>query len=303
MGTAAGAAALGSVTLLAGCKKDTSADDHTNAQNNTQAKAFATKRIVFYFTGTGNCLYVAKSLSDNPISIPQAMKKSEFTYEAEEIGIVYPIYGQMPPNMVRKFLKQAKLNCNYLFAVATYGNGKGGSVEVFEKIVQDIGLKFDYIATLLMVDNWLPRFDMAEQIKIDKKIEENLATIKADIDANKEYIEPVSDEEHQKAEELYKRTEGIFLFDGVHAKAEDWFTITNRCVTCGICVRVCPRSNYRIEVERAVTSGECELCLACVHACPHKAIQLTQGEKNPNARFRNPNVKLNEIQRANNQQG
>ena len=303
MGAVAGAAALGTLPQLTGCHKkeqDVRSSD-VQPEAPSDAKAFATKRIVLFFTGTGNCLYVAKSLSDAPVSIPQAMKKGEFEYEAEEIGIVYPIYGQMPPNMVRKFMKQAKLKCRYLFAVATYGNVKGGSVEVFQRIAGEYGLKFDYIATLLMVDNWLPMYDMSEQVKLDKKIDENLAAIKADIDTNKKYIEPVSDEEHQKAESLYQRTEGIFLPDGVHAKAEEWFTITDRCISCGICVRICPRSNYRIEVEQAVTSGECELCLACVHACPHKAIQLTKGEKNPNARFRNPNVKSSEIQRANNQ--
>ena len=281
MGAAVGFAALGGVSALAGCKK------------------YSQKRIVLYFTGTGNCLYVAKTLSEVNVSIPQAMKKGEFDYEAEEIGIVYPIYGQMPPNMVREFLKKAHLKCDYLFAVATYGNIKGGSVEVFERIAKDIGLRFDYIATLLMVDNWLPRFDMAEQIKMDKKIDENLSGIQADLAAHKKSIEAVTPEEHQKAEELYKRDSGPFRADGIHAKAEEWFTVTDKCITCGICMKVCPRANYKIETEIAVPKGDCELCLACVHACPHKAIVIASGEKNPNERFRNPNIKLSEIQRAN----
>ncbi len=306
MGTAAGAAALAPVTFLTGCKKEISPDkinDNSNAQPEPQAKAMATKRIVFYFTGTGNCLYVAKSLSDNPVSIPQAMKLNQLEYEAEEIGFVYPVYGMMPPNIVRKFIQSAKLKAIYFFAVATYGSRQGNAVNIWNEITKASGYSFDYIATLLMVDNWLPAFDMDEQKKMDKNIPQNLDKIKAAIDKREKFIEPVPEDAVERWNKRKEENSGPFRGDGVHAKAEEWFTITDRCVSCGICVRVCPRANYKIDVEHAATSGECELCLACVHACPHKAIQLTQGEKNPNARFRNPNVKLNEIQRANDQRG
>lgn len=40
---------------------------------------------------------------------------------------------------------------------------------------------------------------------------------------------------------------------------------------------------------------------ACAHACPQKAIALTVPEKNPNARYRNEHVSLQEIIRANHQ--
>ncbi len=30
--------------------------------------------MVFYFTGTGNSLYIAKQIEENPLSIPQVMR-------------------------------------------------------------------------------------------------------------------------------------------------------------------------------------------------------------------------------------
>ena len=55
------------------------------------------KRLIFYFTATGNSLFVARELGGkNIVSIPQALKKGELEYEADEIGIVYPVYGHMP---------------------------------------------------------------------------------------------------------------------------------------------------------------------------------------------------------------
>lgn len=54
------------------------------------------KRIIFYFSATGNSLYVANQLKGGDgeaLSIPQLMKNKEFDFEAEEIGFVYPIYA------------------------------------------------------------------------------------------------------------------------------------------------------------------------------------------------------------------
>ena len=101
------------------------------------------KRIILYFTATGNSLYVARQLAD-------------------EIGIVYPIYGQMPPNMVRRFIQKARLKAAYKFAVLTYGRRKCNAVGIWDEITQRAGCPFDYITTMIMVDNWLPNFDMAD---------------------------------------------------------------------------------------------------------------------------------------------
>ena len=122
------------------------------------------KRIILYFTGTGNCLYVARELADEHtelLSIPQLVKQNRYTLEADEIGIVYPVYGHMPPNMVREFIKKAHLKAGYKFAILTYGNRKCSSVEIWDDISQKAGCPFDYITTMIMVDNWLPNFDIS----------------------------------------------------------------------------------------------------------------------------------------------
>ena len=45
--------------------------------------------MVFYFTATGNSLYVAKQMDDNRISIAQAIHDNKKIYAADKIGIVY----------------------------------------------------------------------------------------------------------------------------------------------------------------------------------------------------------------------
>ncbi|MGN0212865.1 MAG: EFR1 family ferrodoxin [Muribaculaceae bacterium] len=271
-----------------------------------------TKRVILYFTGTGNCLYVARQLAGTDgltLSIPQLMKKREFEIEADEIGIVYPVYGHMPPFMVRQFIKQARLKAGYKFAILTYGARKCDAVEIWDDIARSAGVSFDYINTLIMVDNWLPNFDMNEQIKIDKHIPENMERISADIARHRQWHEPVTEEERQQHR-------GFLAFSGLDPevgflmKSEEYFTVTDACIGCGACVELCPRGNYRLSSQGVKMQGDCEFCFACIQNCPQKAIQfakngdnplLRNGEKNPNARYRNENVSLMDIKRANNQ--
>ena len=270
------------------------------------------KRVVLYFTGTGNCLYVARQLAGKDgeiLSIPQLVKNKQYSIEADEIGIVYPIYGHMPPSMVWQFIKKAKLKAQYKFAVLTYGNRKCSAVEIWDDISRKAGNAFDYIGTLIMVDNWLPNFDMNEQMKIDKHIPENLAKITKDLAARRRWHEPVSQLEREQHQEFLKRS-GIDPTKGFLLRSEKYFTVTDACIECGICTYVCPHGNYELTSGGAKMEGDCEFCFACIQNCPQKAIQFAEQpeggfpklpEKNPNARYRNEHVSLMDLKMANNQ--
>ncbi len=79
--------------------------------------------------------------------------------------------------------------------------------------------------------------------------------------------------------------------------------IGENCIGCGICEKVCPSGSIRVENGKAVhTPGNCQTCLACAHACPQKAIGMTVLEKNPQARYRNEHISLQEIIQANSRQ-
>ena len=153
-------------------------------------RAKAKKRIVFYFTATGNSLFIAKSLSDEPISIPQALKKGELSYEADEIGFVFPDYAASAPMIVREFLERVQLKAQYQFSIITFGNTSVNVAEWWDKFAKERGVTFNYIKPIMMVDNYLPVFDMNEQIKIDKHTDESLAAIITDLASHKDYIEP-----------------------------------------------------------------------------------------------------------------
>ncbi len=270
------------------------------------------KRVVLYFTGTGNCLYVARQLAGKEgeiLSIPQLMRKKQFEIETDEIGLVYPIYGHMPPYMVREFIKKAQLKAEYKFAVLTYGMRKCNAVEIWDGISRKAGNVFDYIGTIVMVDNWLPNFDMNEQMKIDKHIPENLEKITSDLSNRRRWHEPVTQEEREQ-HEGFMSLSGLDPEVGFLMKADRSFRVTDDCIHCGICTYVCPRGNYQLTGQGVKMQGDCEFCFACIQNCPQRAIQFKKNEdgtwpdgseKNPNARYRNENVSLMELKLANNQ--
>ena len=253
--------------------------------------------MVFYFTATGNSLYVSKQLDPLVISIAQAIHDTDKHYKDERIGIVCPIYGHEMPELVKEFIQSSTFETDYFYVVLTYGNRHGGASELAQSFFKEQGLDPSYINVILMVDNYLPVFDMEEQIKIDKHVDEQIKQIKEDIDARKKMISSVTDEDH--------RVHQMYL-DIVASHPKDMYkklyVITDSCIGCSICEKICPKGCFHVKDQRSYWNGqECITCMACIHACPTKAIQMTISEKNPHARYRNENITLCEIVEANDQ--
>lgn len=249
---------------------------------------------IFYFTSTGNNLYVAKSIGGEIYSIPKLMKEGQYEFEDEKIGIVFPTYYGTVPKIVEEFLNKAKLKSSYFFAVSTYGAISRTVIPDLIEIGRRNQIKFSYINDLLMVDNYIPAFDMAEEIKKEpkKNIEENLAKILNDIENGRVYIKKYGAVMRfigLTINKFYPYPEGI--------KFEKNFSVDSQCNGCGICGKVCPVDNIEI-AKKPSFKGKCQQCLACANHCPQKAIHV-KNEKSK-VRYINKNVNLKEIINSNN---
>jgi ferredoxin len=245
---------------------------------------------VLYFTSTGNNLYLARRIGGENHSIPRLLKEGRFDFESEKIGIVFPVFYVAVPKIVEEFLKRAKLKSDYIFGIASYGFYSGAATRHLEEIGKRNGINFSYINEILMVDNYLPRFDMNKQLQSQpkKKIEENLSIIVKDINQGKKNLK-----RHSAVTGLLR----IIYQSRFDKNFERNFSVDNSCNGCQVCEKVCPVDNIEVN-KRPVFKNNCQHCLACIQHCPQKAISIA-GEKNK-ARFINQNVKLKEIIDSNN---
>ena len=250
---------------------------------------------IFYFTGTGNSLYIAKRFGGELYSIPKVLKGEEDVFEDEKIGIIFPTYGFSVPMIVREFIEKITLKSPYIFAIMTCGNNNGDASKWFTSFAKKHNIEVQYSNSIAMVGNHIPLVDIDKQKSLDKNIEENINRLIDDVSNNRNYISkgmvigPV----------LRNTLKVINKIKPMDSPAN--FSVNENCIKCSTCIKVCPRANVSYNNSKNIIFGNhCESCLSCVNNCPKKAIQV-KGDKNPNARFRNEYVSLKEIIDSNNQ--
>lgn len=250
---------------------------------------------ICYFTASGNCLYVARRIGGELLSIPKLMRQDEICIEDDAVGVVCPCYNAEMPMMVRAFMERARIKTDYFFFVYTYGAGFGEAYAHAKLAAEAAGLTLSYVNAVQMVDNFIPYFDMQEQIDTlpGKNVEKQLDVICADIAAGKTVdvkITPFTKAQmamyHKRLAERWLRKETALEY-----------TVNDDCICCGICAKVCPANNITVTDEGVTFSDHCEVCYACLHNCPQHAIHmpLEAGTK----QFRNEHITLNDIIEAN----
>lgn len=248
---------------------------------------------LLYYTTTGNNLYIAKQLGGELLSIPQLMKNEEFDIEDDVVGIIFPVFFATSPKTLREFLQKADIKSDYLFLITSYGpDGDQNALRIMKETLNQRGINVNYTNSVLMIDNFLPVFDMAheKEIKKDLDVDSEIESIKNDILNRKEYI---FDKKHftdvENIEEILETT----MTSKYHIQ------VGEECNNCRICTQVCPRGNIALTEENSVIGDDCDFCLGCVQHCKVRNLTIND-ELNPDERYRNPNIKISEIIKSNN---
>ena len=83
------------------------------------------KKIIYYFSGTGNSLYtagkIAEAIGGAELISVRCNPKDVSAKDADVIGFVCPVYEWDVPGTVKEFIKKLTINTNaYIFMVTTY---------------------------------------------------------------------------------------------------------------------------------------------------------------------------------------
>ena len=244
---------------------------------------------IYWFSGTGNSLFAAKRLSAEMGGIPlvqitDAAQAGAVGGSGAKIGFVFPSYYGNLPRAVRAFVEKLEIKPDtYIFAVVTMGAVGQGSVGAMDKALKARGLRLNYGRGILMPANYVISYNPADSDKKAKsldKADERLRVFAREISARLQSVKifPVT------ANKLYKGVE----------KLDAAFTVSGKCSGCGICEKICPVRNIRLENGKPEWQHHCEHCVACISWCPVKAIDY--GEKTRSRRrYRNPRITADEL--------
>ncbi len=260
--------------------------------------------MIFYFSGTGNSLDIAKRIADRlgekrmiavanytgkpsadsaPISFP--------VEKYERIGFVFPVYAWGPPKPVLDFNGRLSLENkeeNYFYAVATCGGSIGNTMGLLNKHLKRVGCALDSAFSIVMPNNYIITGD------VNTKEEEQILLIESEVTLR------------SIIQRLEIREKDIFILDKgpapglmtalIHPafnmqpnKARSFYA-TDDCTRCGICAEVCNCGNIEIK-DVPVWGDRCVQCLACLHYCPVQYGKATLRK----GRYVNPNVPRNRL--------
>ncbi len=254
------------------------------------------KTRLFYFSGTGNSLKVARDLAEELgdaelVPIPRATQRGT-AQAADRTGIVFPVYFGGLPLIVAEFLRALDAR-GYVFAVATCGGMPGGALKQAAALLRAHGCSLAAGFAVGMPGNYARLYGAMSVRRQRRLFEQEKRRVN-------EIAQLVRQGRKRRPEAslcllswllalLYR---GYFA-PGARARDKD-FWVDDRCNGCAACAQVCPVGNVEMRGSRPTWKHACEQCYACLQWCPQEAIQVgkkTAGRK----RYQNPDVDLKDM--------
>lgn len=245
------------------------------------------KNVIFCYSGSGNCLDIAKNiakrLGDTDIVMMRAEPEVKDVRGAKRVGFVFPCYAGGLPGDVERFVSELRVDPeSYTFGVVSYAGYPGVGMAKINAIVPlDYWAGISHQCSCIWLMPHTLMLPMLDAERAQARSEKLAAKIADDV--------------------LYvKHLSGRPLSNPVNAlEAKAWpmlsgkkaakMTVTDSCVGCGQCARLCPRGNISIANGRASIGTNCIGCLSCLQYCPKQAINMG-GATVKRERYHNPNV-------------
>ena len=231
------------------------------------------KTRIYYFTGTGNSMraarVIAQALGDTEIISMKVNPEEYPATDCDVVGFIYPVYHWTMPAPAAAFVEKLAINPKaYVFVVAMPSFICGIACERLAEILEKKGVQIRYGNLVHSVANYVivyPPFPFP-RIRVPAT-ERKLKRIAAEISQQKQRTYP-----RASAFIRYRREKVMAPYIELQKYADNPFTVSDQCVSCGLCSRVCPCHNIVLENGKPTFQHHCANCMACVVSCPKRAI-------------------------------
>jgi NAD-dependent dihydropyrimidine dehydrogenase PreA subunit len=241
--------------------------------------------MIFYFSGTGNSLWVAKALAkfynDKLISISEELMRPDnyFSYSVaadEKIFFVFPIHSWGIDVLTFRFLNKFNL-VNYqkqpVFMVCTCGDNCGYTSKIVTRILQKKSITLTNAYSVQMPNNYvlMSGFEVDSKELETQKLTNAVERIRLIID----------DIPSGKNKNLFVRGKNAFinsylihpLFRKQGIK-RNLFHANDTCIACGLCIDSCPtKTIFWQDKTPKWEKDTCVQCSGCINRCPERAIE------------------------------
>ena len=249
--------------------------------------------MVFYFTGTGNSRFVAErvasALGQDATDISTFIKGGGMpSYDREETYVfACPCYMSAPARSMTDFIEKTEFpkGVKAYFAV-TCAVAAGISPRVLRELCERKGFEYMGTAQVPMPQNYIALFKMADREGCKESVKAALPII----DKLIEHIKAGTRQEDKRVSPIeYPMTVWVRDVYYKHFMKTKKFRITDKCVSCGKCAKVCPLGNIVMEDGKPKWGDNCTHCMGCINLCPKDAVEFGKGSVGKH-RYKGPEV-------------
>lgn len=275
---------------------------------------------IYYFSGTGNSLHVARELQERLpgarlVPILSLVERDPVTARGDTVGFVFPHYASSLPGVVRAVIEKLDLGpAAYLFAIATRGGTRTMAFAEIDEILGRAGRQLDSFFAITMPSGSEPLVKGYAA----KITEERMGRLEAEMLARLDTIQRIVLKRESSREEdrgtalpppllvpflpLLDAISPHLVRLGKKVESSFDFYYDAKCSGCGLCERVCLARRVQMAGDRPAwgENAACYGCFACLNYCPEGSVQVKsrwylKSYTTQNGRYHHPQVTAMDI--------
>jgi len=276
---------------------------------------------IYYFSGTGNSLHVARELQKRipetkRVPIVSLVNRETVTTNGTTVGFVFPHYSSSLPKIVHTFIEKISLgSAKYLFAIVTRGRTGTMTFNEIDNILRYKGRKLDSFFAVTMpsgsdplIKGYVNRITDARIRKLESEMLARLDSIQRII-IDQEIIREKDTGDGTPPPTflipflpLISAISPFLVRFGKLVETTFDFYFDEKCTGCGLCENICLAERVQMVDGKPLwqETFKCHGCFACFNYCPLESIKIRsrwwlKSYTIQNGRYHHPEITANDI--------